>query len=378
MTTNIPDSPPLPTDETTAPTTTIPAQLGAELDLDSDPDSEDNITMEDVTTAKPFAEHQRLQQDMDVDTPDTPENSLMSEIPEDPNYITPLPDFSDPVRPLPTAINPFGANTALSSSMPIPISLEVSLNIRSVSDAQAQKLGEYIDERLLTVQKGFVKYLSAREEDNVHEGMEWKDLAAGIADVVEFLWYAMVMQKGVPVIYHTNILLDSVVAVVLKKHSSSILQQVSGVVKVAPNFVVESGSTPLALPDNLETTPYVSYLIKIMGDLIDYIVKYDLSSFANWILLLRLVAKIDNIISVLIDYSTLKFGANTARHIVSTTEKVRMASIVQRTKIVVVELFDHFTRQMSADELSHYRQAVETFQTCVGEVYEGLVDRTSA
>lgn len=384
MNTNIPDSPRVPNGEDLGPETTIPAQLGAELDLDSDVDSDENVPMEDVTVQNPVVraqlqpESDNADMDMQLDSPfEVLDNPLMSEIPKDPNYITPMPDFSDPVRPIPAIVNPFGGNSTLSSSSPIPLSLLPELNISLVTDSQAQKLSEYVDDKLLSVQRGFVKYLSAREEDEIHEGLEWKGLVAGLDDIIEFLWYAMVMQKGAPVIYHINILRDDIVKGLMKDHGSDVIEQVNGVVKVSSNIQVKSEETPLLLPGNLGKTPYVAYLIRIMGDLIDYIVKYNFSSFTNWILLLRLLGKLDNIISVLIDYSKERFGQSTSEHIISTTEKIRIASIIQRTKIVVVELFDHFTRQMSTEEIAYYRQAIEMFQTFAGEVYEGLVDRTS-
>ena len=63
--------------------------------------------------------------------------------------------------------------------------------------------------------------------------------------------------------------------------------------------------------------------------------------------------------------------------IISTTEKVRIASLVQRTKLAIVELFDLFVQKLGVDEVHKHRHVIDAFQIFVGEAYEGLVDRTS-
>jgi hypothetical protein len=384
----IPDSPELPRMEMdTVPDTEIPAQLGAALDLDdfSDEDNNDDSNthkntdteLKIDTSLKPINNFQQFEHsDSLPSTPDTfnNRNILACSIPKDKNYVTPMEDFSDPIKPPIDLINPFGANSTLSSSDPIPISLNKRLSVRRLSDLQEQKLGDYIDEKLMNIQKGFVKYLSSKTE-NLHEGYEWNELVNKLDDIIEFVWYAIAQVKGIPVVYHSNVMTDTSFEVIFGDKFNEIIAKIDNVIKKSSLLLVkdeENELRQLNLPDNINNSVYVSYLIKICGDLIDYIVKYELNEFSDWIILLRLFGKLDNILSIVIDYSSLKKIT-----IISTTEKIRIASIIQRTKIALIELFDHFVRKLGIENIQTYRSAIDAFQMYVGETYEGLVDRTS-
>lgn len=382
-----PESPPLPAQETDFEESTIPAKLGAELDLNtSETDSdgeEDDVYMVDATTQQ--AENPLPKQinnfeqfehpDSLPSTPDNPKTFTCNSNIRDPNYVTPMMDFSDPVRAPIDLINPFGANGALSSSDPIPMLIDRDAKVNQLSDSQEQKITDYIDEKLLLVQRGFVKYLSSKEE-SVNEGLTWIQLGSKLDESIEFIWYANSQIKGVPIIYHANVMIDDVLKNLFTEEFDHIKSVTDGVIKISTNNLLlndkKSGVPQLVLPYKIDNSVYVSYLIRIMGDLIDYIVKYEPNTFEDWIILLRLTAKFDNILSIITDYSNKK-GTN----IVSTTEKVRIASIIQRTKIAIVELFDRFVRQLGLDGIEHYRKAIENFQVYVGEIYEGLIDRTS-
>lgn len=399
----IPDSPPLPKQETDAPETRIPAQLGSELDLGDDDDDDDegdvrvkreeDVDMADelppgpgpatvFSTGRAPQPINNFEQFEHTDSlPATPEDLPGSgagscAVPQDPNYVTPMMDFSDPVRPPLDLLNPFGANNTLSSSDPIPITLSGSGSSRRLSDLQQQKVSEYIDDRLLGIQRGFVKYLSSKEEADL-EGLAWEQIAARIDEVVEFVWYALFHVTGVPAVYHSNVLADECIRAIFDSRFPEIKTRLDASIRPCQHLLVRpSADAPLpalALPATVDTPAHVSFLIKLSGDLIDYIVKYDFASFTDWIVLLRLAAKLDNVLSVLVDYSALP----TTPTLVSTTDKVRLASIVQRTKIAVVELFDRFVRHLDPAQAALHQPAIDHFQGYAGETYEGLVDRTS-
>lgn len=402
----VPPSPCLPNEELDEiPNVQIPASLGAELNLDDDDDDDDGYGVDAVrggvaNESSGYSENGRKDVDMTDfpeppthvksinnfkqfehpdSIPSTPDSSmgtnvLSCSIPKDPNYITPMGDFSDPTRAPIDLINPFGANNTLASSDPIPMSMDKGLNMRRLSDLQEQKLGDYIDDKLLLMQRGFVKYLASKDEA-VKEGLTWPQLVCKVDEIVEFLWYAISHVKGVPVIYHSNILTDASLAVIFQSSFAEMQEKMKAIIRPTSFILVKDGANvlnELSLPDNINNSVYVSYLIRLLGDLIDYIVKYELNAFEHWILLLRLTAKMDNVLSIIIDYSTRKSLA-----IISTTEKVRIASIVQRSKITMVELFDHFVRSLGLERVQQSRSAIDSFQMFIGEAYEGLVDRTS-
>lgn len=389
-----PGSPSLPNQETDAPISAISPTLGAELDLndETDEDAEGDIPMSEEMISKPvnkvLAEFQEFEHSDSISgTTDDAENPLSCNISNDKNYVTPMIDFSDPVKAPFDLINPFGANNTLSSSEPIPIEI-VESHSKKLSEMQELKISEYIDEKLQLIQRDFVKYLSVREEEeeSIRESVSWGKLIHKIDDVVEFIWYAMSKVKGVPIIYHANVIVDDSLKVIfthkypgmkeqldtITKHNSMVL--LNGLGEKDEKSGVNGRTSVLRVPlprDITSNSGYVSYCIKLMGDFIDYIVKYQLEDIKDWIILLRVLGKIDNVMSILIDYDNL---GEKQRMIISTTDKVRIASIIQRTKIAAVELFDRFVREGDG---SLTRVAVDNFQVFVGELYEGLVDRTS-
>lgn len=369
--TNIPDSPQLPTAEVEIPDTQISAQLTAALDLDSDSDDEDDVEMVDVTVKTPINNFQQFEHaDSLPSTPDVLGNNVLSRtVPKDPNYIPPMMDFSDPVKAPIDVINPFGSNHTLSSSYPVPISLEQSV-VPKLTDLQEQKLGEYIEEKLMVVQKGFVKYLSSKSEAK-REGMTWTELVTKLDEIVEFIWYSIFQLKGIPVVYHTNILIDSSLKVIFQEQYQMMKPRLDLANKSPSRILMQTDELNLAR--KVHDSIFVSFLVRILGDFADFVEKYDFQSFESWIMLLRLAAKLDNMFSIIIDYSI-----KTSTQLINITEKVRIASIIQRTKITTVSQFETFTSTFDVEKVAHYRTAIETFQTFVGELYEGIVDRTSA
>lgn len=369
---DIPNSPHLPEQEVeSVPTSTIPPQLAAGLDLDDDIDETD-IAEAVASHPKPIENFDQFEHSDSL--PSTPSNNVLSSsIPKDENYVTPLMDFSDPVKAPKKMINPFGNNETLSSSDPIPILLEPRLNVRRLSDTQEQKLGEYIDDRLMSIQRGFVKYMSSKEE-NTQEGLQWGQLVYNVDEILEFIWYAMTQVRGIPTVYHANVLSDVGLRSLLGENFNEIEQSIKNVVRIpqGSSLFGWSGVDHIEMPHNLSQSMHLSFLLRIMSDIIDYIAKYEFLTLGDWILLLRMLAKIDNTMSTIIDYSNLKPVA-----IISTTEKVRIASLVQRTKLAIVELFDLFVQKLGVDEVHKHRHVIDAFQIFVGEAYEGLVDRTS-
>lgn len=367
----VPDSPPMPKQEATdVPDTQIPAQLTAELDLNSDSDNDVEMVYE--SPIKPIENFEQFEHpDSLPSTPDTlaTRNVLMNSIPKDANYVTPMMDFSDPIKAPIDVINPFGANKTLSSSSPIPIKLK-DIKIPKINDLQEQKLIEYVEERLMVIQRGFVKYLSSKKE-NIKEGLTWMELVAKLDDMVEFLWYSIFHSKDVPAIYHSNILIDSSLKMIFDDAFADMKDAVSPINRYPTMILMQDEM--LTLPKNVHSSLFVSFLIKILGDIVDYVEKYNHTTFEEWVALLRLTAKLDNAFSIIIDYSY-----QSSNNLINTTEKVRIASIIQRTKITAVSKFEQFTRSFNTEEIAVHRSAIEAFQVFVGEIYEGIVDRTSA
>lgn len=375
----IPDSPSLPNTEIeNLPSAEIPAQLGADLDLvDSSDDNNNNnnedVEMTDTDYRKPIDNFKQFEHSDSL--PSTPEvNILSSCVPKDSNYMTPLADFSDPIKAPHDLINPFGPNNKLSSSSPIPISFDEKLNVQKLSDLQEQKLNDYIDDQLSSIQKGFIKFLSSKSEKHV-EGLHFKEIANKLDDLIEFIWYTIFQIKGIPIVYHGNIMVDTPIDALFEREAEEMKTEIWSIISRPTLLLIKDevyGFKQLNLPGNIDNSVYVSYLIKISNDLIDYIMKYRLIRFRSWMMLLRLLSKLDNALAIIIDYSSLK-----STNIISATEKIRISSIIQRTKIALVKLFDQFIRYLGLENVKDYRYAIDAFQTYIGETYEGLVDRTS-
>lgn len=386
----IPDSPSLPQQEVDAPQSIIPAQLGAELDLD---DSEDEIEQgheKEESKINCYINNNNYDTDMDIDTDNKEEeedinkggNPLSFKISKDINYQTPMIDFSDNSKPINSIINPFEMNNKnggsskllLSSSDSIPILINNNKSIQKLNDLQEQKLIEYIDENLLNIQRGFVKFLSSKEEnnENLKEGYQFSQLMLRIDEIIEFIWYTITQIKGIPIIYHLNIFNNEYNNNQLINSFKIDENELDKIIKM--NNKLDLNSNLIMLKDIDKNKLYVSFIIKIMGDLIDYIIKYDFNYIINWILILRLTAKIDNFLSILIDYSNY-----TTNHyqLVNNTDKVRISSLVQRTKITLVEIFDHYMTEINNNNNKNSNLRFDIIQTVIGEVYEGVIDRVS-
>lgn len=386
----IPDSPSLPQQEVDAPQSIIPAQLGAELDLD---DSEDEIEQgheKEESKINCYINNNNYDTDMDIDNDNKEEeeeinkggNPLSFKISKDINYQTPMIDFSDNSKPINSIINPFEMNNKnggspkllLSSSDSIPILINNNKSIQKLNDLQEQKLIEYIDENLLNIQRGFVKFLSSKEEnnENLKEGYQFSQLVLRIDEIIEFIWYTITQIKGIPIIYHLNIFNNEYNNNQLINSFKIDENELDKIIKM--NNKLDLNSNLIMLKDIDKNKLYVSFIIKIMGDLIDYIIKYDFNYIINWILILRLTAKIDNFLSILIDYSNY-----TTNHyqLVNNTDKVRISSLVQRTKITLVEIFDHYMTEINNNNNKNSNLRFDIIQTVIGEVYEGVIDRVS-
>lgn len=254
-------------------------------------------------------------------------------------------DFEDYTKPPMTPLNPFGANGDLESSEPVPFRRTDAVK-PPLSDAQEQRLIAYLDARTMEIQRLFVKYLAKGEDIP-----KWSEIVHLIDNLLEFVWFGITgAQSGVRGIYHWNVYKCDMQVDCIKIPQTSELE----------------------LASNLKSNGCPSYLLTIMGELITYIAKQAMDTYEDWMITLTILAKLDDALCVLIDYGSL----------ITVTEKVRVSSIVQRTKMVVVELFEAFSRETQrrfdpSTSLLRERETISQFQTFAGEVYEGLSDRTS-
>lgn len=404
---NIPDSPSLPSQEIEIPETTIPASLGAELDLDDDSEDEGNYENKDNKGISTEIEAADADVDVDVDMTDEDlVNPLACNIPQDKNYETPMLDFSDPIKAPIETMNPFGSNLKLQSSDPIPIKISIDWNLPKLNDLQEQKLLEYVEEKHMIIQRGFVKYLASmhseeeqeqeqeqqeqeqeqeqqdnNDKDNDNGVLLWPAMVNKLEELLEFVWYTMTQIKGIPIVYHQRVILDGELlervsfkkrknitnlTVIVEKQQKELVSLPSKLITKNGNqinvIVVEELKLPTGVGEHIGKL-FFAVILKIMGDIIDYVVKYRFQCHQDWILCLLLLGKIDNFVSILIDYGK----------VISTTDKVRLSSIVQRTKVALVALLERYlyTHPESAS-------GVEALQQSVGEVLEGVVDRVCA
>ncbi|GMF05210.1 unnamed protein product [Ambrosiozyma monospora] len=148
-----------------------------------------------------------------------------------------------------------------------------------------------------------------------------------------------------------------------------------------------------------------SYIIKIMGDLIDYLAKYPIRSLNSWLAVLNLLSDLDNFVCLLIDIDLDDnmeedeigeegggfgdagvslgggavgngIGSGGKWHIVNNTDKIRIESIVNRTKILLSRKFDLFQDSI-LKRSSEIKDLLVLFESYLGAVYEGISDRTS-
>ncbi|KAG7698121.1 hypothetical protein KL930_001783 [Ogataea haglerorum] len=276
----------------------------------------------------------------------------------------------------PSPVNPFGQNRGLTASEPPRLVRRPPQRPRKLSGAQQSRLVAYMDAKLLQIQRMFIKYLSLRNDDDENDADDEQTEKSPLAEIdaspppqqepddvskytldrlleqitsaVLLLWVSLYGTEKIPPIYHSNL---------------------------AGTEPEDELQIDLIDPSTVAGQP--AYLIRIMGDLADYLEKYRLDSFQDFQLVLELLAKIDNFASILID--------QTEKPIFSTTDKVRMDSIVQRTKMLMVAKFEEFQAAVDASETDERgkrsahsgRDLLPTYQLLVGEIYEGITDRTS-
>lgn len=328
---------------------TIPNALSTDLALD---DHEDTDEVEE--SAMDIDQIDRLGPDpskefLHSDSMQLLSNPLNCNIPRDPNYTTPMSDFSDPTPAPFQPINPFGANSLLSSSEPIKITLSQCDAPRKLSDAQQERLLNYLDNSMMKIHRGFVKYLSSvhQKTNDSDKGLNLMQMLFELDELTEFIWFSITGHKNIPIIYHANV------------HDLGSQTETTAHVYL-----------PSDLPNG---QGYISYYLTIMSDLVDFLGKYKIGNWDEWRSVLALFGKLDDILCILVDYE--KTGETNG--LISSTEKIRMASIAQLTKMGLVGLFDEFVRSLGRDNIASERETIQYFEILIGEVYEGLVDRTS-
>lgn len=224
-----------------------------------------------------------------------------------------------------------------------------------LSLAQQSRFVQYIDNRLLQIQRNFIKYLSSENKSQSGSPFTLTTLLKELSSVLNFIWYSIFETKTIPVV--TN--------------------------KFENEFEL-----PLVHPTRL--FGQTDYLIKIMGDLTDYIQKYDFEEWHELTDLLQLLKKIDSFVSILIDQTE-----SNDTPLINNTERVRMDSIITRTKLTTIQKFEHMKFKIHQDQLSsalgakrkHDHTSTEEadpvegilhkYEEKIGEIYEGIIDRTS-
>ncbi|KAH3668249.1 hypothetical protein OGAPHI_002003 [Ogataea philodendri] len=315
--------------------------------------------------------------DLSSDDSDGPTDDILADLPPTAscncgdNFLDP-----DAVLPRASPMNPFGQNVGLTSSETPRIVHTKRDQPKRLTRAQQSRIVTYIDAQLLHIQRLFIKYMSLRndDDDDDNQDMDTADpsplasidapstqtepddilqysllkLLSQIDSVVSLLWVSLYGDSHVPVIYHSNLSAKSL-----------------------PTEV------QVTMIDASQLWGQTEYIIKIMGDLVDYLEKYRFESFKEIHSVVELLAKIDNFVSVIIDQP--------ATSVFSTTEKVRMDSIVQRTKLLMVKKLDAFrsvVENSEVDELGKRslqsgQDLVPVYEQFIGEIYEGISDRTS-
>ncbi|OWB77839.1 hypothetical protein B5S32_g2017 [[Candida] boidinii] len=376
-------------------------------------------------------------------------------------------------------INPFGSNKKMISSNPIRIKrvssqqqqnqqqLQNDSNSknntifnnsgfnrdRRLSLPQQGRLIDYLDTQLLEIQRKFIKHLSLKEDEeknqsvdsnsatsststptptptstnqetNITEFNNISKLISSLYNVVNMIWFSIFQIKNVPCIYHNNL-----------NVYSSVIDTTTTNINPSMNSHGEQ-IVELQIIDPKSLFGQTNYLIKIMGDFIDYLSKYDIENFDQIIDILKFLAAIDNIISILIDQEgepekdqefkeeedtdesidiqELRNKINSVK-IVNNTEKIRMESIITRTKLLIINKFDVFKNKSISDfnlnlknEIINNKRKLNSninndndndntnnldqqlkngrnnlshifseYEVLIGEVYEGIIDRTS-
>lgn len=403
MTANRPNTPlhPGADQEINIPGQTIPKELTSALDLGDEDENDDAVVVNDTLGINSTNDNDDVDMDDNENAIDDDDISDASLPVEDPLSTQPIDkghrSFSDcsgffdtDIGPRKTPVNPFGRNTNLGSSEPIRIVRRKSLGDakpRRLSMSQQSRLVNYIDSKLMSIQRSFIKYLSARDDEAskndptiVKFGLN--ELLAALDNVVDIIWYSIFKAKNVPFVYHYDVLTSAE----RQKLGQNGCKEVE-LEEITSDFLF--GQT--------------SYLIRIMGDFVDNLEKLHLRSFEEVHNLLVFLAKLDNIISILIDEYTdtdedmigkeEKLDTTSSeKQFISNTEKIRIDAIINRTKILVIHMFDQL-KGVVLDSLDHPQEdgeggkkrkrsdelkaQVDNYELLIGEIYEGILDRTS-
>ncbi|GMG22283.1 unnamed protein product [Ambrosiozyma monospora] len=386
-------------------------------------------------------------------------------------------DFNTQRREL---LNPFSANANVTSSNPIRImrhhqtqqqqqhSQQVPQVLfrrssdgagldRTLSGVQQTRLMNHIDDKLMEIQRKFIRFLSLRSDDETEQLPNYisdpingdplpltttttassemteqsedktentnkdnaerktgnsettqlnqskedcftlEQMISQLDSLIKLIYFSIFKQTTIPRIYHDNI-----------PSKLSLLKETQ------TNFNTYEPPQPpqlqLQLPQqqNSMLGQLTSYVIKIMGDLIDYLSKYPIRSLNSWLSVLNLLSDLDNFVCLLIDIdsddleddeddaegkygggfgdasmsldggaveSEVGNGSSKKWHIVNDTDKIRIESIVNRTKILLMKKFDLFQDSI-LKRSSEIEDLLTLFEFYLGAVYEGIYDRT--
>lgn len=302
---------------------TIPLSLQHELDVNSD--SEDASESEDTPFEDVPLKSDNEPVDISVEGND-PSDSEASELRINCN---PLGETQ------PTFVNPFGSSDStrrfVSKTMERMPSKSDPLN-----SSQQSHFVRYVDQELLTVQRKFIKHLSREGDQSDYPLVH---LVSDLQRIVVFIWYSIGRTQAPPVICHDNLLLD----------------RYSGKVEI-PVF-----------EHRLQAQP--QYIIKIMGDMVDYLDKYDFASLQELRVFLELLAIVDNFVATLFEQ----------KDAMRETEKTRIDSIVNRMRLLVIAKYDNLKdREMGTMKRKQGQlDGFQEYDDLVGEVFEAIQDGLS-
>ncbi|AOA63196.1 TFIIH complex subunit [Komagataella phaffii CBS 7435] len=207
----------------------------------------------------------------------------------------------------------------------------------ALSLTQQSRFISFVDDKLLQIQRNFIKYLS--EEDSTYT---LSQLIRQINETISILWYSIFRVEQIPVVFHSAIL--------------------------------GRNSTSLNHASSVDLFGQPHYFIRIIGDLIDYVEKFPLSSVDELRELLALVAKLDNVVIVLVDQDTVS-TPSAKKDFIDKTEKVRLLSLATRFKLLLLSKYEELktVRHPITAEFNIWPE----YDQLVGQVYEGIIDRTS-
>lgn len=252
---------------------------------------------------------------------------------------------------------------------------------KKLSSLQNSKLIAYIDGELLGIQRKFVQSFNAppaefdnkdvegqRQENDVTK-FGYQKLTSLLDDlnkIVDFIWYTVKITQGQPTFVINNPLITSTTTTTaiqadnnnssndnLNINSYTNSDNIDGA--TATNFDSATAAAPATVvtqPPTLRSFYQGQYLIRIAGDLVDYIQKYKIGK-PELRQLILFIQKLDQLFVIIIDDLN---GFDS-------TEKVRLASIAERTRIGVINIT--------------IRNRINDYKYEIGKLYEELFDRIS-